>query len=249
MQFDWFTFGASLFNFVLLLVLLRVFVFKRILRAMETRQKRLSKQWDEANQAKEAADEARSEHQRRLDGIEEERRRILEEAREETETERSQRFEELRKEIEEQRRSWVESLARDREDFFAEVRDRVGRVTIDTVRATLTELADQELEEQIVTRFLSVYGTQAPDGVDGPVTVYTARELPQDVQKRIEDGIKEVHPDAASVQLEVDKELIAGIEVRLQGRRIGFSLAHHLDAAEERLGELVAESAAESTDE
>ncbi len=238
MQFDWFTFGASIFNFVLLLILLRVFVFKRIVRAMETREKRLARQWDEAQEAQAEAQEEKERYQQQLDEIDEQRKQTLDEARKAAEEEREKKLASLREEMTEKRRAWEESIEAEQSRFVSEVRTRLGQATIDTVRATLEELADVSLEEKMIDRFLAEYDGEAE--VEGDtIQVYTAHPLPDETRGRLKDRVAEMHPEVKSVNVAVDDSLLCGIEIRFSDRRVGFSVAHHLDAVEERLGDVL----------
>ena len=238
MQFDWFTFGASLFNFVLLLLLLRVLVFKRVVRAMETREKRLARQWDEAHDAESEAEQKKHRYEQELERIEEKRKATIEEAQEEIRNDRENRLEELNQEMNQKRRAWEESIQAEHRQFLSEVRTKLGEATVETVRATLEELADASLEEKLVDRFLREYEEDHPNA-DGTVQVYTGMPLPEEARRRIKSRISEIHADASDVNVAVDKDLLCGIEVRLKDRRIGFSLAHHLDAVEGRLRDLL----------
>lgn len=238
MQFDWFTFGASLFNFILLLILLRVFVFKRVVRAMETREKRLARQWDEAQEAQTEAQEEKEHYQQQLDEIEQQRRQTLDEARKAAEEEREKEFQNLREEMTEKRRAWEESLEAEHRRFVSEVRTRLGRATVETVRATFEELADTSLEEKIVDRFLAGYDGEADAGGE-VIHVYTGHPLSEEPRRRLADRLGELHPEAADINIAVDDDLLCGVEIRFSDKRIGFSLAHHLDDVEERLGDIL----------
>ncbi|MFP4431614.1 MAG: F0F1 ATP synthase subunit delta [Spirochaetota bacterium] len=241
MQFDWFTFGASLFNFILLLVLLRVFVFKRVVRAMETREKRLARQWDEAQEAQTEAQEEKERYRQQLDEIEQQRRQTLDEARRVAEEEREKELRKLREEMTEKRRAWEESLEAEHSRFVAEVRTRLGRATVDTVRATLEELADASLEEKMIDRFLKGYDGEV-DAEGEKIQVYTGHPLPEESRRRLEDRLGEMHPKASGINVAVDEDLLCGVEIRFSDKRIGFSLTHHFDNVEERLGDILKEA-------
>ena len=57
MGFDWFTFVAQLVNFALLLLLLRLFLYRPVLNLMEQRQEQLDRAWQDARGAEAAARE------------------------------------------------------------------------------------------------------------------------------------------------------------------------------------------------
>jgi F-type H+-transporting ATPase subunit b len=241
MQFDLFTFGASLFNFILLLILLRVFVFKRVVRAMETREKRFVRQWDEAQEVQAEAEEEKARYQRRLDDIEQQRKETLDEARKAAEEEREKELRKLREEMTEKRRAWEESLEAEHSRFVSEVRTRIGRATVETVRSTLEELADASLEEKMIDRFLAGYDGEA-EAEGETIHVYTGHPLPEESRRRLKDRLGESHPKASDINVAVDEDLLCGVEIRFSDKRIGFSLTHHLDDVEERLGDILKEA-------
>ncbi|MDT8272548.1 MAG: F0F1 ATP synthase subunit B, partial [Desulfomonilia bacterium] len=48
MEIDLFTWGAQIVNFLILVALLRHFLYGRIVHAIDTRQEKIASRWDEA---------------------------------------------------------------------------------------------------------------------------------------------------------------------------------------------------------
>lgn len=236
MQFDWFTFGASLFNFILLLVLLRLFVFGRIVRAVEARKKRIADTWDEAEEAKAEAEKEASAHRQELEELREHRDQKLKEAQQEADAAREEQLKGVRDEIEQKRRAWEKHLASSQQQLLSQIEKRLAKATLDTVRETFRELADADLEHKMVDRFLAEYDS---DEKAAHVQVNTSHELPEGERERIASELAAAHGEAAEIEFAVDKSLLCGIEVHHSDRRIGFSLSHRLAAVHSDMERLV----------
>ncbi|MFP4563574.1 MAG: F0F1 ATP synthase subunit B, partial [Spirochaetia bacterium] len=61
-QFDLFTFVATIVNFLILVALLRIFLYKRVVKAVEDRRAKIENRWNEAETAREDAERSRQEY-------------------------------------------------------------------------------------------------------------------------------------------------------------------------------------------
>ena len=104
MSIDWFTFFAQIINFLILVVLLRWFLYEPIVHAMQQREERIADQLDRAKQERSEAEtlaERYRSDQRKLD---EQREKLLKEARKEAQQQREQWNKESRRSQPETRR-------------------------------------------------------------------------------------------------------------------------------------------------
>ena len=154
MQIDWVTLGAQVLNFVILVLLLRYFLYKRITGAIDRRQEEIASRMEEAEREREKAEEEAERHREERQELEEERDRILKDARNDAEQERERLVEEAREEIEQQRERWRAGLRREQESFLEEIRERAGSATYSAVQRALQDLADEELQSRVLETFL-----------------------------------------------------------------------------------------------
>lgn len=77
----------TIINLIVLAVAMRIFLFKPVHKILDERQKLVDQSLSDAEQAKKAAAELEAEHKAQLDGIDDERKNILQEAREKAEGE------------------------------------------------------------------------------------------------------------------------------------------------------------------
>lgn len=88
MLIDWFTVGAQIINFLILLLLLKIFLFDRVVRTMDERQEKISARFADA---KSRARQAREKVQSLEDdkgALQENRQQLIAEAKEDAEAKR-----------------------------------------------------------------------------------------------------------------------------------------------------------------
>jgi F-type H+-transporting ATPase subunit b len=248
---DWFTVAAQAVNFVVLVWLLRRFLYGPITRAMEERQRGIDEEIEAAHRLRaEAAaegDRLRTE-QERFEAEREARERDL---REELDEDRRAALAAARDEADQLRERWRAAVQREREGFLQELRQQAGGQIIEVSRAALRDLADEHLEARVVDRFLvrldgldheqrrTLEG--AADGQDGSVEVRTAFEVPPALQERIADTVRGHLEHEHRVVFTVDPRLLCGIELRVGGYALAWSLEDHLDELEAVLAEALGE--------
>src|SRR5580658_8782870 len=80
MLIDWFTVVAQALNFILLVWLLKRFLYKPILDAVDTREKRVASELADADAKKAESQKARSEYERKNEQFEQQRAALLSQA-------------------------------------------------------------------------------------------------------------------------------------------------------------------------
>jgi F-type H+-transporting ATPase subunit b len=243
MLINWFTVVAQIVNFLILVVLLKVFLYDRIVDAMDRRQQEIEDAYDKADRAQ--AD-ARSEQQQLADQrrqLEEETNEILQQARDDADTRRQELIDQARSDVEDKRRQWVQSVQREKADFVADLRRRMGNRLCQASRRALSDLADVELEQQVVRAFNQRL-TEIDDDrqsplrdalADGRATVLTSWEMNDQQQSEIVDTLGRLTDETPEVDFQTDEGLICGLEVRTEGQAIGWSVQTYLDELAEQI--------------
>ncbi len=250
MLIDWFTVIAQIINFLILVGLLKYFLYGRILQAMDQREERIASRLTKAEQREQEAEEERQHYQARQKELEEKRSDIMAQAREEAETERKRLLDEAREEVEEVRSRWYEAVEREKTTFLQDLRQRAGRQVYHITRQALEDLATADLEQQIIEAFcrrledlpqekrqelanILRRGTEA--------TITSAFDLPAEARERIEGILKGYMQDGADLRYQTSPEVISGIELKAPGHKIAWSLDHYLEALEAETREILEE--------
>ena len=141
MLIDWFTFAAQIFNFLVLVLLLKRFLYKPIVKAMEERERRIASQIDEAARQRQEAQAQAEQYRRNNLALEEAKRDMLAQAATEVEGRRKQLVEQAREEVREMSAHWKDDMRKGQEVFLGELRRRVGREVLAAASRTVQDLA------------------------------------------------------------------------------------------------------------
>lgn len=249
MEIDLFTLAAQIVNFIILILLLKHFLYGRIVRAMDERQQRISGRLEEARKKKEQADDEMKEYRRKKEELDDRREEILAEARDEASRLRDQLEEDAREEVGALKERWKSALERDRESFLRHLRETTGREFRVLAERAFKALADRDLVDQIVGVFLDRLEDlesaerdrliEAARKDQGTVRVHTPSELAPGQKRKITSGIHSSLADDLDTEFSTDDDLICGVELAAGGLKVAWSVDTYLDALEERLGEVL----------
>jgi len=225
MQIDWVTVSAQIVNFLILVWLLRRFLYRPVLRAMDRREQGIRERLQQASDRERDAEACLQAYREQQADLERRREALLEAAREEAEQARHQLLEEARAEVARCREDWQRQLEAEREDVLRRLGQRSQAAVETLARRAFKDLAGAGLEAQVIETFIDRLG--ALDGEtrqrlgrgEGPLRIATAFALSPALEERL----------TAEVAISRSTSLICGIELIRDGRRLGWSLADYLD--------------------
>lgn len=245
MLIDWFTVIAQIINFLVLVYLLKRFLYGPIIRAIDEREKKIALRLEEASRKKGEANLEAEDYRKKNRKFNERREEMFSQIKEEVEVRRKDLINEARNQVDAGRTKWYEAIRREREAFLQDLRRRAGRHTCAISRRVLKEMADVELENQIIHVFIEKLRSLNDDELKA--LKESIHQLPQKISVRSAfkisgkqaGEIKEVLRKQASghidVQFEVSPDLICGIELKIQGSRISWNVDDYLETLEESL--------------
>ena len=240
MAIDGFTLVAQILNFLLLLVLLRLFLFKPVQRVMQARERRIAEEHEAAERARAEAEERAAALAAEREAFARERRERLAEVEREVEKRREEQLDAVAAEAEAAREAWREDMRRQTDDLTAALRRETAEVLGDALRRGWRELADEDLEARALTTFAQRLQTLDDDtrralavaAASGPLRIATAFD-PSDAQRsELARALAEAlgSDGDLEVDFERDPELLAGVTLRAGDRRVGWSVRHQVDA-------------------
>lgn len=251
MLIDWFTIIAQIVNFLILVALLRYFLYDPIIRAMDTRQAGIAADLEAAERKRvEAAQEIETFRQKNQE-LETRRDEWLREARQEVEAHHKEMSHKARDEVEQAKERWYRGLEQEKDAFLQELRRRAGRQLSTIARQALADLAGEELEERLAAHFVqrleALAGeerqalVEALSQSDHELVIYSAQELPAPVRQRLTAAVHALHDRdrPRGLRFATEPELIGGLELRTDGYKVAWSLADYLDALEEDLSGVI----------
>jgi F-type H+-transporting ATPase subunit b len=253
MTVDWLTVGAQVLNFLVLVYLLRRFLYGPIVRAMTRRDEAIAERLREAHQGREEAEAEAQRHREAREALEAQRERRLARAREEADDLRRTLEKELRRETDEVRERWRAELEREQVAFLRDVRRHAAEQFETLARKALAGLASADLESQMVRVLIERLGTLdrehraalARAGASGePVRVRSAFELPATVKRTLTSELRDALGEEVEVTYELADDVVCGVEIRAGGESLAWSLEGYLDTLERRLADGFGERAA-----
>lgn len=255
MQIDWFTVIAQVVNFLVLVWLLKHFLYGRIVRAMDEREAKIASRLEEAARNRAEAEQEAVLYRAKSRDLEEQREGILAQSREAAEARRLQLVEEARAEVGGIKAEWVDALRREKGELLREVRERTGQQVVTIARRLLKDLAGVELEQQIVGVFLERVRTleisekqamvEAIRNSEREVELRTSFAMAPEMQDRVARVLREHLDDGVTVRFEVEPHVVCGIELRAHSHRMQWNVEAYLDALEETVIRRLEERASE----
>lgn len=262
MSINWFTFFAQIVNFLIVLYLLKRFLYEPIVKVMAEREAQITERFEEAEEmAEEARAEAESYRSERAE-LENRRNVLIEEAVAAADAHRDSLIDAARAEVEEMQASWYASVEHEKDRFLQEVRAHMGDTVYLVARDALADLANAELEQAIVSTFLEKVRNRQTDepasdsGNDEVIVVRSAFDLSSDQQEEIREALldsaskggDEASRNERSVAFSQSPDLICGIEAEFNSRRIAWNIRDYLDEYANQLNStLVAEMQASTS--
>jgi F-type H+-transporting ATPase subunit b len=248
MLIDWFTVGAQALNFLVLVWLMRRFLYKPVLQAIDGREKRIAAQIADAEAKKTEAQAERDEFQSKNDAFDKERDELMAKVSGEADTLRKQLHEETTKEADTLRKKWRESLADQQQTLKGTLARRTREEVFAISRKTLADLADASLEESITKVLIRRLNELSPEEkgtlksafetAESPL-VRSAFELQPQERSAIQNALNVAFSADIPLRFETAPDLIGGIELTTNGQKIAWSISEYLTSLEESVDELL----------
>jgi F-type H+-transporting ATPase subunit b len=251
MLIDWFTVAAQVINFLILVWLLKRFLYKPILNAIDAREQRIATQLSDADATKAKAQQERDEFEHKNEAFDRQRAALLSQATNEAQAERQRLLDEARQAAEALRAERQAALKREQQSLNAEIARRTREEVFAIARRALTDLAGASLEvrmSDVFARRLRALNDDAKADLamaletsSEPVLVRSALELPAEQRAAIQTALNETLSAQIRVRFETAPDVISGIELSANGRKVAWSIADYLASLEKSVGELLTE--------
>ena len=251
MLIDWFTVGAQAINFIILVWLLKRFLYKPILDAVDAREKRVAAELADAGAKKAEAKQERDEYQHKNEVFDQQRAALLGKATEEAKDERQRLLGEARHAAEALSAKRQEALRSDARNLSEAISRRTRQEVFAIARKALTDLAATSLEGRmadVFTRRLRDMDGKAKAGLaealkpgSDPAVVRSAFDLPAEQRAAIQKALDETFSATIRVRFVTAPELVSGIELAANGQKVAWSIADYLASLEKGVDELLKE--------
>jgi F-type H+-transporting ATPase subunit b len=248
---DWFTVGAQALNFLILVWLMKRFLYKPVLDAIDAREKRIAAAIADADQKKAEATKEREEFQHKNEAFDQQRAALVAQATEEANAERQRLLDDARQAADALSAKRMEMLRRDVHTLTQALGRRTQQEVLAIARQALTALASTSLESRMTEVFtcrLRAMDGEAKAGLaegltsaSDPAIVRSAFDLPAEARADIQRAINETFAADVRLRFETAPNLVSGIELTTNGHAVAWSIAEYLASLEKAIDELMTE--------
>ncbi len=245
MLIDSFTVIAQIINFLILIYLLKRFLFSRIIKIMDDREMQITGRMQDAEAVKEEAQKELEKQRRIREELQQKWNEMLAQAKKDARKKREELVRDARKKIDEEQKNWREAILKQQTAFLRDLRHLSCEQVCQISRKVLSDLASEKLENQLIENFL-IQLTQLTkkekadfvwfiDRDERRIWVNSSFRLTREKQSEIKKTLEEIIGDKVEIDFKVSPDLICGIEARTEGKKISWNIENYLDRLEEQL--------------
>lgn len=252
MLIDWFTVGAQLVNFLVLVWLLKRFLYQPVLDAVDAREQRIATAFADAEKKASEAAAERNAYAQKRDEIEQQRASLISAAQDEAKSERHRMLTEARQVADDLSARRIATLQKDIANLNHAISEQTRLEVFSIVRKVLLDMASVSLEERLAGVFLDRLRNmdaplkacivQALSTTSEPALLRCAFDLPEAQRISIQRALNETFSADVAVRFEVVPDIVAGVEFSVNGQKLSWSIDDYLVTLEQRVDQLLKES-------
>jgi len=252
MKINWFTVIAQLVNFLILVWLMKRFLYKPILNAIDEREKKIAGLLADAENKKAIAEKEQADFKQKNEQFNQEKKGLMDKAITDTDEERKKLMETVRNEAVALSTKQENSLKEMYEHLNRDILQKTQKEVFAISRKALTDLASVSLEEQSVNLLIKRLNELGEDDKNkfiasfksgpNPVLVQSAFALLPKQQTEIQQSVKDILGTDTQFQFSITPETISGIELSANGLKLSWSISGYLNALEKSITELIKEN-------
>jgi F-type H+-transporting ATPase subunit b len=249
MLIDWFTVGAQIVNFLILVWLLKHFLYKPILDAIDAREKKIAAELADADTKRTEAEKERADFENKNKTFDQQRSALVAKATDEAKAERERLVDQAKKDADGLRASQMDALRSDQIRLGSEITLLAEKEVFAIARKTLTDLATVSLEErvgEVFTRRLRELDPKSKELLGAalknspePALVRSAFNLPTDQKAAIQNALNETFSAVVRIKFEDSQDVICGIELTANGQKVAWSISSYLAELSKKVSNLV----------
>lgn len=251
MLIDWFTVGAQVLNFLVLVGLLKHVLYRPILNAIAERERKIADELATAAHQKQAAITERELYQLKNQQFANEQEQRLNTAIEQAHAERQRLFTEARASAESFKAQCFASIENETRHLNEAINRQIQQEVFSIARQVLSDLADANLEAQIVGHFVRRLNTldtvtknnlsSAMHTYPDAVVVRSSFVLTPQLCTMIQQAITSSLSVSPSIQFKTLPTGICGIELSANAWKVAWHIGDYLGTLEKNVALLLAE--------
>jgi len=232
---------VQIFNFAIIFVVLRAWVYKPILGLLERRRTTIAEGLEDARIAAEARQNAEQEAEKILADAQTKASQIVREANERAETQGKEVIAVAESEAAKKREETLAEVESERERILGELRGQVGTLAIAAAQKLINASLDDQRQRVLIDEFFSgvksgrvvVLEGQQVSGASAEVT--SALPLTDSEKVAVKQDVLSQVGDQATVTFRVDPAILGGLIVRVGDKVLDGSVSGQLESMRQSL--------------
>jgi F-type H+-transporting ATPase subunit b len=249
MLIDWFTVVAQGFNFLVLVWLLKRYLYKPVLAAIDAREKQIALAIADATSQRTAAEQERATFAAKNAALDGERAALLNQAASAADAERTRLLAEARAEVDALRAKQMAEMRGDQTRLSEGIARLAQQEVLAIARKVLKDMAGASLEGRMAVLFAQRLRTLdksaketmvAAFGSSPGALVRSAFDLSEAQRTLIQDAVNEEFAASIQLRFEISAEMLCGVELSAGGQKLAWSMADYLGVLEKKIVSLSA---------
>ena len=232
---------VQIFNFAIIFVILRAWVYKPILGLLERRRTAIAEGLEDARIAAEARQNAEEEAQQVLAEAQTNASKIIREANERAETQGREIVAEAEADAAKKREEALADVDSDRERILGELRGQVGALAIAAAQKLINASLNEQRQRALIDQFFSgvesgeVVVLEGVDVVGASAEVTSALPLTAEEKDAVMQDVLSKVGDQATVTFRVDPAILGGLIIRVGDKVLDGSVSGQLESMRQSL--------------
>ncbi len=247
MELNWTTFVLEILNFLVLMWILKRFLYRPVMAALNKRRDAIEQTLSETEREHAHAGALEKEYQNRLNDWNQEKKQLRGKMLEEIQDERTKRLQQLQDEIDSEKEKAASVREHREAEAFRGYRREAYEQSAVFASKLLSAAAGPELEVNLFNLFMEQFGRLEDEQVanlhraceiaSGNMTVISAYPLKQEQRKRLETELGKICKNPINVDYQEDSKLLAGLRINFGNWVLGLNLQDELNGYVEIINE------------
>jgi len=218
------------------------------MQTIKKRQIMIDTRWKKAEIAQQEAQREADTYRQQQEKLQQKEESMTAQMRKKVEEEHQQLLIKARREVEEMQQKWRKSLVQEQSDFIRSLRQKIAEQTNVIVRKALEDLANVDLEQQIILSFCHRLQemdenqkqiiAQSLQETHQPIIITSSFEILPERKQQITKALKTQFINSNSIEFKTSINLICGIQIKLAAYIISWNIDDYLQTLESRLQQL-----------
>lgn len=226
------------------------FLYKKIIKAIDHREKAIKNEFEEAEEKNRQAEELMHEYQEKNEQFNRQKEKMVKEAKEEALEVKEKQLEKIRKEIETKRKKWLDRIHEEKEKFLEEIKEKLADHFVTTSKKIIQDLAEERLQAQVINKLFSLLqniSTEEKKQIlekwrerkEKTLSLSLSHEISQEELERIRESLVSFFGEEIEMDYREDTHLLLGITIKFDGYKIEWSAREYLDQILQEMKEMV----------